>query len=683
MRPLSHVVLLAVAVPALVTLPVVQPAVAKPRPVAASVVSVPIAGVDRAAEAQVGRSSATVSARTRAALPAAERGAAPSERPSVLTREIATEDFESLGVTWRAGTGGDVTVLVRTRGDDGWSDWTGLEKGEDVDPAAPAAVRDGTEPYYAGESDAVQVRVDVRSGAVPADLKVELIDPGDSPADASIGATPASTAAAAAVQPKIYSRKDWGANEAQRSGSPTYMPTIKAAVVHHTAGVNGYSSEQVPAIIRSDYAYHTKSRGWSDLGYNFVVDRFGRLWEGRAGGINRAVQGAHAGGFNYETFGVSAIGNYETASAPTAMQTAIAKLIAWKFSLHGVNPTAKVTLTSAGGGTARYARGKKVSLPTIMGHRDVGYTACPGANLYPKLASIRSKAQSYLKAAPSDASVPERQDTVGATAADSGADLLVRNSAGNLAHQPWSVTAGLGTPTSLGGVTKEPPAVVGSDPSQLDAFVVGTDDAIYTSSRPGPSAAWTRWSSLGGRVSGRPAAVRTDSGGLVVYARGTDGAIYARSRAAASSSWDGWARLGDVDAVPSGAGLAATAPGDGTERVVYRGTDGGAWTLTRTSATGAVQVTSLGGRVLGDPAIAASSGGLVALVRGTDSALYSMDLPDGTPTRWIGRGGHIITSPAAAGSAGAAALTAFADGGNELLYRITRIGSTWSGWSRA
>ncbi|HEX6921570.1 MAG TPA: FG-GAP-like repeat-containing protein, partial [Actinomycetes bacterium] len=188
----------------------------------------------------------------------------------------------------------------------------------------------------------------------------------------------------------------WGADERLRSSPPAYSSTIKGGFVHHTDGANGYASADVPKIIRGIYAYHTKSNGWSDIGYNFLVDRFGRLWEGRYGGMDRPVIGAHTGGFNDDTFGISAIGNYDTAAAPSAMVTSIARLMAWKLSLHYRNPNGTMTLTSTGGGTSRYSAGTVVTKPAISGHRDMGYTACPGRYLYSYMSTIRSKAVAYL-----------------------------------------------------------------------------------------------------------------------------------------------------------------------------------------------------------------------------------------------------------------------------------------------
>jgi hypothetical protein len=196
----------------------------------------------------------------------------------------------------------------------------------------------------------------------------------------------------------VISRAQWGADERRVRYAPTYMPTIRGVVLHHTAGRNNYSASQVPSILRGDYAYHL-SRGWSDIGYNALVDRFGRIWEGRAGGLDLAVMGAHAGGFNTDTFGLSMIGNYDVSRPSAASISAVVRVMAWKLDLSHRDPFGRARLTSAGGGTARYSTGTTVSLPVIMGHRNTGYTACPGRYLYPHLSSIRARVRGLMKAA--------------------------------------------------------------------------------------------------------------------------------------------------------------------------------------------------------------------------------------------------------------------------------------------
>ena len=121
--------------------------------------------------------------------------------------------------------------------------------------------------------------------------------------------------AKAVAQPTIYSRAQWGADESIRNKSALRYGTINGGFVHHTVNANDYTEAQVPAILRSIYAYHVKSRGWSDIGYNFLVDRFGRIWEGRYGGIDKPVVGAHTLNYNEYSFAMSAIGNFETRPA--------------------------------------------------------------------------------------------------------------------------------------------------------------------------------------------------------------------------------------------------------------------------------------------------------------------------------------------------------------------------------
>jgi hypothetical protein len=319
----------------------------------------------------------------------------------VLASARAAKAFQLLGVTWRSSQQPvDLTVVVRAHGAQGWSAWTPLEQLDEVGPS-DAAGRLGTEPLWVGDSDGYQVRVDLHSGALPTGLRVDLVAPGDSAADATAGQVggPAASAAAAVSAPVINSRASWGADERLRNGGPYYNSTVKEGFVHHTAGTNGYSSADVPKIIRGIYAYHTKSNGWSDIGYNFLVDRFGRLWEGRYGGITRAVRGAHTGGFNVDSFAVSAIGDYGKVATPPAMIDAIARLLAWKLSLYYRNPMGTTTLVSQGGGTSKYPAGRSVTFNVISGHRDAGNTECPGKYLYKELAHIRSLTTSYLGAA--------------------------------------------------------------------------------------------------------------------------------------------------------------------------------------------------------------------------------------------------------------------------------------------
>jgi hypothetical protein len=316
--------------------------------------------------------------------------------PALTVSQPDTAPFESIGVTWRQTPDVvDVVVQIRVKLATGqWGEWTTLEP-DDIEQTPSAVtdtqdVRAGTAPYWTGKGSGVEAIVQGAGGAVPEDVRVTMIDPGASAADSLPTAAPVSQAHAATAMPPVVTRAQWGANESIMNWDPEYAPTIKAATVHHTADSNNYSAGDVPAIMRSIQAYHSVSRGWGDIGYNVIVDKYGRIFEGRAGGLSSTVIGAHAGGFNTNTFGVSMLGNYETAAVPQATVEAVSAIIAWKFSLYGVDPNGSTTLVSAGGGTSKYRAGVPVALPTIFGHRDVGATACPGQYGYAKMPAIRA-----------------------------------------------------------------------------------------------------------------------------------------------------------------------------------------------------------------------------------------------------------------------------------------------------
>jgi hypothetical protein len=383
MRRAPSAVLLSVLVPLGLVLPVASAPHASAHPVAPEVRSQPLHGVHTAGTAGLrGSARATF---------------ASAGRPEVLVRRTGLAPFDLLGVTWKAGSTADLDVLARTHGDRGWSEWTTLEITDTPSTREARTARPGTEPLWVGDSDGYQVRVDVRSGRLPDGLRVDLVDPGSSKADGQVGAgRPMQSAVADTAQPAILTRAQWGADESLRGTGPRYTGTPKAGFVHHTAGTNGYSEADVPRIIRGIYAYHVKGNGWSDIGYNYLVDRFGRLWEGRYGGLTKNVLGAHTGGFNVDSFAVSAIGDYQKVAAPPVMVDSIARLMAWKLALAYRDPNGTTVLTSQGGGTSRYRAGTKVTFNVISGHRDAGNTECPGKNLYAQLPLIRQLTTQYL-----------------------------------------------------------------------------------------------------------------------------------------------------------------------------------------------------------------------------------------------------------------------------------------------
>ena len=371
--------LLAAPTLAVVGLDTVTPAWARPRPVPPSVTRLRLHGIERGARS------------------ALRTAAAPGRQLLLANAPRDTEGFSLLGVTWLPDPGVQVAVQARTRSDGRWSGWLPLEaQGEHRPDDVALGQRDGTAPRWVGPSDGVQVRVDSLGGPAPRDVRIELVDPGTSAADGF--ARPRSTAFAETDQPAIITRAEWGADETIRNGSPSYNSTVKVGFVHHTASSNDYTQEQAAAMVRGIYAYHVQSNGWSDIGYNYLVDRYGRAYEGRAGGLDRFVVGAHTGGFNQDSFAVSLLGDFTSVPPSEATLDKTSSLLSWKLGAAYREPTGTAVLVSAGGGTSRYPAGQSATFSIISGHRDAGNTSCPGATTYARLGDLRAQASRKLGA---------------------------------------------------------------------------------------------------------------------------------------------------------------------------------------------------------------------------------------------------------------------------------------------
>lgn len=194
-------------------------------------------------------------------------------------------------------------------------------------------------------------------------------------------------------QPPIVARRGWAQGGAHPKVAPEYG-TVQLAFVHHTENPDGYSAAEVPAMLRSIYEFHRYGRGWNDIGYNFVIDRFGRIFEARAGGIDEPVVGAQAGGYNLYSTGIAILGTYSAQQISPPARTALEHLLAWKLSLHGTPLEGRVTVrvTADGAVYSRFPANAHVSLPRVAGHRDADSTDCPGDALYGELQSVRGSA---------------------------------------------------------------------------------------------------------------------------------------------------------------------------------------------------------------------------------------------------------------------------------------------------
>ena len=359
----------------------------------------------------------------------------------------------------KAAPPGTVQVRTRAIATSAWSGWRSLDAGEgrgpDTGAEAKRAARGGTDPLWVGPSNGVAVRIVSPKGkvtkALPAGLRLDLIDssetarrgsggqgggevldPSVQPSDTTSPApttsesqpaatpstpvttepattAPATTApattsptsappAAPAVMgplPAYVSRAAWQADESLVTDPPSYADSVKVLFVHHTAGTNDYSCADSPAIIRGILAYHVQSQHWSDIGYNFLVDKCGTLFEGRRGGVDKALIGAHTYGFNTGSTGIAVLGTYSSVRVPAVTQTVLAQVAAYKLGTYGFDPSTSAQLTE-GVADGKFPLNTVVTFNRVSGHRDGVATECPGSALYAQLADVRSQASTIV-----------------------------------------------------------------------------------------------------------------------------------------------------------------------------------------------------------------------------------------------------------------------------------------------
>lgn len=339
----------------------------------------------------------------------------------VVTAPLETDEFLVAGVVW-TGENPD-QVDIRVLEDRQWTDWYTLdvEKGDEGTP--------GTEAFITSGATGIQVRLTGSTVPTSLDLaltsggaeEAELATPEESAIEPGAGSlsdpavndvatddffvpqegevTQASYTPAPQVQsilgtsvaaPRIVSRSGWGMERVPRAWKPSYVE-LRGAVIHHTAGTNNYTEDKAPQIVRSVHDYHTYSwgRGWDDIGYNYLVDKYGNIYEGRYGtqlsGPGKMVIGGHAAPANRGSVGISVMGTYTGSVQPTStILTALEDVIAWQFSRAGISATDTWTYVDRSGVTRR--------VPAIIGHRDVSNTTCPG-NIYQHLDRIRNGVQ--------------------------------------------------------------------------------------------------------------------------------------------------------------------------------------------------------------------------------------------------------------------------------------------------
>lgn len=312
-------------------------------------------------------------------LPVAARAEAPDYRvtrlalePSAIRHIDLINPIALAAVSWK----GDATAAsIRTRESSSWSAWRTLDIQSGDGPDGRES-RTFTEPIWVGSAAAIEVQTP--GGVTAAEISIVF-------QQGTIYLPVPDSASAVGAIPSYMSRASWGARPPKRT--PTIAPSLKMAFIHHTAGTNDYGPGDGPSILRAIQAYHMDSRGWDDIGYNFLVDKYGQVYEGRAGGVDKAVVGAHAQGFNTGSTGVSVLGEFMDVAPTGSTLDAISRLLAWKLPASGIDPLATTVMTS--GGSNKYPEGTQVEMYAISGHRDAGLTSCPGERLFSTLYDLR------------------------------------------------------------------------------------------------------------------------------------------------------------------------------------------------------------------------------------------------------------------------------------------------------
>ncbi|MCL1599772.1 MAG: N-acetylmuramoyl-L-alanine amidase, partial [Actinomycetia bacterium] len=356
--------------------------------------------------------------------------------------EVIDTPFTMAGFTWE-GKAPDV-VWYRVGDGDGWSEWDEMpmddRDGPDPGTGEYQRQRAGTDAVFVGEQDRIQFRF---SGSAPSDGRAALIDTTtrtqpfmEQVLDTFVPAQ----ADAAPAQPSIRPRSDWDPNNQCPPRETPEEIQVMMAVVHHTGIERSYRASEVPGILLGYCLYHRNSRGWDDLAYNILVDRYGTAWEGRAGGVDKGIRGGHVAGFSSYSTGIALIGNYMSAYPSMAQRTTLENLLAWKLGVHNLDPQGTTTVVSKG--SYKYDEGVAVTVPVINGHRDLQATACPGTNLYSQLPAIRNRVASAWSPPPGDYYA---DPTVGNFTGDGALDGAVYRSADGT----WSVTDGTSGATAV------------------------------------------------------------------------------------------------------------------------------------------------------------------------------------------------------------------------------------------
>jgi hypothetical protein len=578
---------------------------------------------------------------------------------------------DMVGFTWTSETA--ATLQVRGFAHSSWGDWTDVDGSPADAPDAGSKENKGqvgADPAWLGY-DVTTVEVRVTSGTAHY-LTLHALD--SRPTSQGGGVQPAG---ADTPLPLVIPRSGWGADESLRCPDASYASKVSSAVIHHTVNSNSYGPNDSAALIRGIYYFHTQVNGWCDIGYNFLIDRFGQVFEGHYGGINQAVIGAHTGGFNAGSTGIALIGSFNTSPVPAPMYGALRTLLDWKLAYHHIDPmgTATHTVADSDCNCQRYPVGSTVTFPAIAGHRDFDFTDCPGQFMYDLLPQLRADvAMDIGNQGPAQWICQWDQSANFGPGMASPAymrdDVFVRGDDGQLYQKVQTAASNSGW-FALGGYLTSDPDVSSWGPGRLDVFARGGDGALWHRGVSGSG--WGPWQSLGGQLASSPTAVSWGPNRIDVFGCGMDGALW--TRAWNGSTWTQWSSLGGIlQAAPE-----VTSDGAGHLDVIVRGVDGSEYVKSFRNG-GWSGWGSLGGAVTsGSGAASWGTNRIDVFSRGGDNAMWAKAWTGSGWSGWYSLGGYITSDPDVAAPAPNTLVITARGGDGNYWQRVWVLGA-WQPW---
>lgn len=353
---------------------------------------------------------------------------------------------------------------------------------------------------------------------------------------ASLGlsvAPSSSQAAGSAAQPTIVSRSSWGARSP--SCTLTQMSTLNRAVVHHTAGDSDFNTTSLDAskaIVRAIQNSHMDGNGWCDIGYHFLVDKLGNIFEGRSGSLTGYPQGAHDN-TNTNSFGFNVMGNFASGhQTPTAIQLSkLYDVVAWKMP-SGWSPY--------GGGS--YAG--KSGVGYVCGHRDVYATECPGDNVYSKIGANTSGGEMrnavYARINPTTIQPYGPNPSISVMGNDQIYVFGCDNATGSI---QWNPTDSTGWHTIGGSGFQTIKSIYNASTNRITVFGIGASGPLYSNTQTGVAGGWAGFVNLGGTISAFDVVLDNNNLPIAFGVAPSDGSIW-RNRQSSSGTWSGWSSLG-------------------------------------------------------------------------------------------------------------------------------------------